>query len=330
MSDTRVPRKESEFVLYLVNTTDYLIEPYRSPISSAVPANTTVNLLFDEKLPANMKVTVENLGAAGVDPPLHFCLGNTETNSCDPATAVNVIAGSSATVFIKQLGAAGKYNINVTNAHATDSSSCRITFQANWERLGLIEEVKQQWENDAALCVNKYQKANNPATATPNSIDEKNTAFAAFYEFSKGVLKTIEGSVNIVDADRNAFHIPLRDSTNTAREPIDDAPNTSVEAGAGCTVVFRHRTLTDASRASRHPLADCVEIRYVLLDISAPPPATPEACPNVAMFTKAKHNMTFPTADAGKRLHTFSRWRNNNEPEKSGPWSGLISIVLSF
>jgi hypothetical protein len=179
------------------------------------------------------------------------------------------------------------------------------------------------------LWLNIYLKTQAPETRTKVLVDEKTALKKAFTEFAQDVLRTIEGSVNIVEADYETFNIAMRDDTGTPREPITEAPVTSLTALAGSGVAFRHRTTTDASRASRHLLADSIEIRWMLLDITAPAPVAPENCPNVAFSTKAIHAMQFAVGDAGRRLHTFSRWRNNTEPLKSGPWGGLQSIVLS-
>jgi len=327
---SRIPQILAELVAYLSATKEYMSAATFGPVSVTVAASTSQNLLSAENLPEYLSITLANTGAVGVAPDLHFCMANDEEDSCDPLTAVTVAAGSSTTVTVGQLGGPGKHHLNVTNVHATNSTTCVVTFQPNWQRLGLLETVKQKWENDAGLIVSKYVLSQNPLTHTANLKEQLKTLPAAFRAFAQPVLKTIEGSVNIMDADYGIFNIAKRDTTPTAREPIADSPATTVKAAAGCSVVVSHKTFTDASRPSRHPDSDAVEIRWVALDLSSPPPATQADCPNVEIVTKAKHTMTFDTALAGKRLYMFSRWRNNSEPHKSSPWSGMVSVVLSF
>jgi len=325
----RVPQIDSEFATYLTTTTPHLIAPFRDPIIQPVAANTTVNLLQEDNLTDNLMVTLVNTGAVGVAPPLYFCTANSDDDSCDPLTAVTVNAGTSVTVSIKQLGGAGKFNLNVTNTHLTDATGCEVTFQRNWQRLGLLEDQKQQWENMSGLWLSKYIASQDPTKRTTTLVGEKNDLKRAFTEFAEAPLKTIEGSPNIVNADRDKFKLPKRDSTPTAREPISDKPFTGLKGGSGCRVEFTHRTENDATRASKHPDADMIETRWVLLDATVAPPNTPEECPNIELYTKAKHTMQFSISNAGKRLHTFSRWRNNTEPQKSSPWGLRISIMLS-
>jgi hypothetical protein len=324
----RVPQNDSEFATYLTTTMLYLPAPFKSPIvQPLVAATNTINLLHDESLPDNLIVTLTNTGTAGIAPPLYFCMANTD--SCNPAAAIQVTAGMSQSVTIKQLGGSNKYNLNVTNIHPTDDTGCLVEFQPNWQRLGLLEEQKQQWENMARLWLAKYTASQDPTKRTTTLVAEKNDLKSDFTEFADSPLKTIEGSTNIVNADYDIFNISKRDNIPTPREPIAQSPFTGLKGGDGCRATFTHRTENDANRASKHPDADAIETRWILLDALTTPPNTPDDCPNIEIYTKAKHTMQFPISSAGKRLHTFSRWRNNAETQKSSPWGLRISIMLS-
>jgi hypothetical protein len=328
-NDRRVPQKESEFATYVVTTSDYLKAPFRNPVNATVGAGESQNLMAEQNLPENLQITLANTGAPGMAPPLYFCMANAENNSCDPMNAITVIAGDSITVTVKQLGGPGKYFLNVTNTHATDSSTCTVIFQPNWQRLGLLESVKQQWENDSSLWTSKYLLAQSAETRTKAIVDEKNLLKETFTQFAQGVLKTIEGSINIVNLDYDIFNIARRDDNNTPREPITTPPYTMLKPEAAGIVKVQNRVFEDSTRPSRHPDADAIELRWLIQELSAPPPASYAALTNVEVITKATHTMLIDSINAGKRLYAVCRWRNNAEPHKSGPWGAIQSVVIT-
>jgi hypothetical protein len=329
MPNSRVPQKESDFAAYLYTTTQYLTANFRNPINTTVGADESINLINEQNLPENLEITLTNTGAVGVDPPLYFCMANADDDTCDPLTAITVNAGSSATVTVKQLGGPGKYYLNVTNTHATDSSTCLVTFQANWERLGLLESVKQKWENDSSLWAHKYLLTQSEITRTPALVEEKNLLKDAFTPFAQGVLKTIEGSVNIVNEDYGIFNIAKRDDTNTPREPITTAPITILYALAAGMVKVENRAIHDSTRPSMLPNADAIELRWIIQDIAAAPPASWASITNVNVISKATYTMMIDPINAGKRLYVVCRWLNNAEPNKSGPWGTIQSVVIT-
>jgi len=325
----RIPAKDADFATYLVTTRNYLIAAFREAISVTVAAGESQNLFSEENLPENLQITLANTGAVGVDPPLYFCMANDEDDSCDPLTAITVNAGSSTTVTVKQLGGPGKYALNVTNTHATLSSTCLVTFQSNWERLGLLPDVKQKWENDSNLWLHKYQLSQSVETRTKPVVDSKNNLKDAFTQFAQGVLRTIEGSVNIVEMDYGIFHIAPPNSENTPREPIIVPPVTRLKALEGAVVKVQNRVFEDSSRPSMLPDADAIELRWIILDLAAAPPASWENFTHVAIISKANYTMMLNATDAGKRLYVVCRWLNNAEPHKSGPYGIIQSVVIT-
>jgi len=92
----------------------------------------------------------------------------------------------------------------------------------------------------------------------------------------------------------------------------------------GCKVRVSCRTASDSSRASMHPNADGVEIKYALGEA----PANVDACPNKEVFAKSRFIVSLATADAGKRIYAYLRWRTNSNPEKNGPWSDQLETIL--
>jgi hypothetical protein len=53
-----------------------------------------------------------------------------------------------------------------------------------------------------------------------------------------------------------------------------------------------------------------------------------DACPSKEISTKAKFAIQVTAADVGKKVHAYLRWRNNSNPEKSGPWSTKLEAII--
>lgn len=329
MGRRRVPEAEHKLYAYFHHTTKYLAAPFKPAIEIEVPAASTVNIPLDGILPAAIAVNLANTGSPGA-PVLYFCMQGNDQTACDPAKAVAVAQGSSAH---KTLGAMGGDNVmaylNVTNTHATLSTTCRVAFDTNWKRLGLSEEQLNRWRNFANAWIEKYKESENSLKKTVVTIEQKRNLEKEFVAFAALPLKTIEASTAQVNDDLIVFNIKKRTGNHYMRTGIDDAPDTHIKPVIGRMARFIHRIKNTEGRPRMHPDAHMVETRWALLDLNAPAPNTPEECPNVELASKTQYLMRFAVGSAGKQLHSFSRWRNNTHPDKSGPWGAPKSIVLS-
>jgi hypothetical protein len=115
------------------------------------------------------------------------------------------------------------------------------------------------------------------------------------------------------------------DGERHERPVIEETPFSKVDALEGSRVQFTNRTDEDASRASVHADADGLEVRYA---IGTTPPATWEDCPEKEFSSKAKFTTALGPANAGKKIYAFLRWRNNSNPEKSGPFGDMITTTI--
>lgn len=97
-----------------------------------------------------------------------------------------------------------------------------------------------------------------------------------------------------------------------------------MDALSGSRMQFTCRTANDASRPSIAENADAVEVRYNI-DTN---PATWQNCTEKEIVTKAKFTINLEPTSAGKMIYAYLRWRNNTDPEKSGPWSDKISTTI--
>jgi len=329
MKFRRVPQRDDELSGFIKMAIEHLEKRFREAIVVKVPAASTVNLLIALDLPVHTALTLENTAAPGA-PDLYFCVGKDETAACNVATAVEVTVGTPEVFTLKEMGEGnGKHYMNVTNAHPTNDAECRVSFELNWKRLGLHQEQMSRLKELGQEWLANYLLSISPATRTTVVVSIKDRLRKQFTQHAQVLLNIIAASVNITQADRDILRLPARDRTKSARPRISDAPYTGLLSAGGCTVKLTNRVATKVGRASIHPHADGVEIRWIILDANAPAPASPAECPNSQIITKAIHILHFEPENAAKRLHLFTRWHNNSDPHKSGPWSNRQNIVIS-
>lgn len=207
--------------------------------------------------------------------------------------------------------------------------------QPNWERLGLTNAEKNQWGTYRTDWNNAYAKVKtNKAQNIRNSNDTeaKNQVKEDFTEWvldpAMNKLNRIAASPNITNTDRSTFNIKLRDDVPTARPQITTAPFVDMKAEDGGVVLITCRVESDANRASMQPDADVVEMRYCIVNAQAQPPNGAQDCPSTELSSKSMFRFTPPSGNAGKRLYAYLRWRNNAQPEKSGPWCQVMTIII--
>ena len=195
----------------------------------------------------------------------------------------------------------------------------------NFERLGLSVAQKDEWvafRDDWVIAYPKFTDLNN---RTKTITDEKNKIKKDFIAFSENPLTTISASENITLADRNALNLPEPDREPTARGKIEVAPDVNITSLAGGFMKIRNRIDEDADRASMHPLADAIEMRY---QVGTTPPPTAEDAPNTFISKKALFNFEAGSENGGQRLYIFSRYVNFTNQANNGPWSTVHSGTI--
>jgi len=191
------------------------------------------------------------------------------------------------------------------------------------QRVNTLGTMKARW--DAAWLI-----AKNKGTRNKGDVKEKDDArFDYEKEIRAFVKEFLKNNSLISNEVKVEMGVPV-DSASSERPAITTAPQTDLKAGDGCTVKFINHF--DADHAAIHPAADVLEMKWVLHTITVPvtpPPNGPDACPNVEISAKATFIVSFGIPNAGKRLYCYSRWRNNSDPQKSGPFGQIETMVLS-
>ncbi|MGE0635109.1 MAG: hypothetical protein AB7G44_14800 [Bacteroidia bacterium] len=148
--------------------------------------------------------------------------------------------------------------------------------------------------------------------------------------------------------DRSTLNLPLRDTVLTPRGAITDIPIADAKAIGGGSVKFRLRLTSDATRASRHPLADVIEMKYMLINpvtaagggggstpgtpsgtAPTPPPATADDCSLNQFSKKAVFTVHYGASAPGKVLYCFFRWVNLSNPANNSDWTGVRIVHLA-
>jgi len=187
-------------------------------------------------------------------------------------------------------------------------------------------------------------KSKRTKTITAEKDDQKK----AFMLFATPLLKGMALKPALTNDDRGALNLPERDAP-TDRVKITTAPLAKIIPMEGGELSIRVRTTSDNNRASRHPDADHVEMRYALVDATAASsgssggsgsnPSTgsgnQNSIPTKAMdciFTESSKKAVFTVElgqeNSGKRIYAFFRWVNTSKRSDSGPWSTAVQSVV--
>ena len=204
-------------------------------------------------------------------------------------------------------------------------------------RLGLTTAENDDWVafRDAWIVV--YPKYTNVSRRTSIVTQQKNNLKKDFREFAKIPLKRIEVSPNLTEEDRGTFNLPVPDTTPTRRGAITDVPFGSLVGKGGGMMEVRARRESDATRSSKHPLADAVELRYLILNDSTTPPdegsggdfPSPEDCRNSVSSKSALWRVSLGSAARGKTVLGYLRWVNLSNPANNSGWSMPMVGIIS-
>lgn len=218
----------------------------------------------------------------------------------------------------------------------------------NGERLGLTSDELSEWGSRRNNWVTIYGKHKDASKRTSTVTAEKQSQKKSFTKFANPLLTRMSVSPIITSDDRGALNLPERDAA-TERPQIEDTPYGKLLAMDGGNIKVRVRTTSDGNRASRHPDADHVEMRYALVSSTQPIQDTPlplgndnnselstknripnsaMECVNTVSSRKAIFIVKLGQENSGKRIFAFFRWVNTSNPEYSGPWGMAVQGIV--
>jgi len=131
------------------------------------------------------------------------------------------------------------------------------------------------------------------------------------------------------DTAKRDLGLTIRDLEPTPRGKIDVIPYVNLKAIGGGEVQVRCRTERDQTRASMHPLADAVKVRYTLMPVGEVPPEGQQTAKKSQVSRKARFTISLGDEQAGQRFYGFFRWVNLSNPANSGPWSPVQTVIVA-
>lgn len=197
----------------------------------------------------------------------------------------------------------------------------------NGERLGLTaaqntatDNHRELWYTGIPATPGAYELHSNPDTKTKTTRNTVLIIIRNFTIFFRPLLTLMSVSPNLTESDRQTLNLPAPDTTATPRGLIEGAPAVNVKSLEGGRMKVRTRISEDATRASMHPLADAVEMRF---QIGGTQPANVMACDGVTQSKKALFTHEAGSENGEKKFYCFCRYVNLTNPANNGPWSTI-------
>jgi len=190
-----------------------------------------------------------------------------------------------------------------------------------------LNNLKTDWDNF-------YPKSQNANTATKTIIDKKSDTRDDIEELLRKIYKDIPDSALTTD-DRNTLNLHEPEPASV-RPKIDTAPSVILKPKTGFRMQVENRVEHDQTRPSKHEDSDGVEYKHWFTpeevkpaDPNNPTPPVPATTTPVIvgpkLSTKARFIIQLEETDGGKTLNLQSRWKNNVDESKSGPWCEVVS-----
>lgn len=197
----------------------------------------------------------------------------------------------------------------------------------NGTRLGLQASDVTAWTNYRTQWVPLYATYNNTNTRTTTVTQQVNNLIAAFREFAQPLLNIMAASPNATEYDEQALNFKVeRKPPTRPTVPIAEECVSSASSLGGGQVKFISRTNHDTARASLADGADSIQYAYKIGDQA---PANPDDTSKTIIATRASTVQALGTDASGKKLHYYARWFNTKYPQFAGPWSELMTVVLT-
>lgn len=200
-----------------------------------------------------------------------------------------------------------------------------------------VQDNMLEWNINAAA-VNKLQTARTPyeaaynrnsnkATGTKTDVTTHRKQRNAYTKVLRAFVKEqIAGNTAVTNPQRIGMGLkPLNDKKGK-RSGIEAIPMVSAKTMNGGWIKMDVRMETDSTRSSMHPLADAIEVIYVVGNNA---PASHKDCTTTIFSTKAKFIIKLDVADAGKKIFGYARYKNIRNNNKSGPWSALFRCIIA-
>lgn len=215
-----------------------------------------------------------------------------------------------------------------------DADDAFYYFQQNL--LGLLQQHVIQWNlpetklnlllQEQAKYDEAYRQNKNPSTRT-SAITKTHRLLRTSFEKSlrSFVAEHVYNNSSLTTEHRLKAGLGLRKTVRQKRPAIQEAPAVHLQAIAGSRIKFTCRSSISGRRTAMHPHAGELEVRY---SISTEAPSSPVQCTDTFTSSRSKFTIAFSQQLAGQKMWCFVRWRHATINERSGPWTGVMGLMV--
>jgi hypothetical protein len=189
-------------------------------------------------------------------------------------------------------------------------------------RVGFPETVYQQLAALRNTFAEKLAIADEPATRTKVTIEEKNAVRSQLETvLRQAIAEYLTRNHLLTDADRDALGLPIHKSSHTPVPPATTFPWIKVNTSLIRHLIFDYGSseTSKAKPAGQHG----IELAWVIADTK---PANVSELTHSQFDTRSPLTLEFQEEDRGKTFWFAVRWENTTG--QKGPWSEIMSAII--
>ncbi len=169
-----------------------------------------------------------------------------------------------------------------------------------------------------------FAKASNKQNRTSADVQAKDDARHAYEKTLRNfVAQWLARNPKVPDSERERMGLTVRDTKRTLAAAIAlGHPTASVNFSVRLQHTIHFTDANSSNKAKPEGVHGC----EIWCKIGDPMPKDATELTYLATDTRTPYIATFTGAEAGKTVHYWLRWVNNNG--KPGPWSSLVSAMV--
>jgi hypothetical protein len=156
--------------------------------------------------------------------------------------------------------------------------------------------------------------------AYANAVQASTTARANAEVAVRMLVRRLQASPTVTDAQRQSLGIPVRDRERTPK----GAPTTPPQGSVDTTLRLAHTVAFRGANGKRGKPKEAVGCE-IWVKVGEEPPVDPSECRFLALDTASPYVATYTGSDGGKTAHYLLRWTGAAGP---GPWSETVSATI--
>jgi hypothetical protein len=162
--------------------------------------------------------------------------------------------------------------------------------------------------------------------AAQSARQTKDAARFAAEAVTRPLVRRLQASAAVSDAERASLGITIPDTTGTPVGPPTTPPAVRVETVSRLRHVIHFTDAATSTKKAKPPGVSGAEVWVKVAAVADPPPTDPKALTFVALDTRTPYTLDFDGADGGKNAHYMLRWVNTKG--EKGPWSETASATV--